>query len=158
MKSVVYEGNGNGGVLRCNGLGLSLNNTPPNPQPNVGTTPANELALSFNGKVFPFGALPSGSDLLTCEVPAEDTATISTGHSALPWPAALDFNFLTGKPPSWKRYLYRHLTWQKPNGAKLEMMWRYEQHDLPGNGWTEAEMISSEAPGLIRVDISGAAR
>ena len=65
---------------------------------------------------------------------------------------------MTGKSPSWRRYLYRALIWHKANGAKLEMTWRYEQHNLPGNGWTEAEMISNDAPGLIRVDISNAAR
>jgi hypothetical protein len=154
IKSVVYEGNGTGGVLHCDDLALSLNNSPPNPQPNVGTTKDNELALSFGGKVFPFGMLPSGSDTLSCDIPAGDTAVISTGHSAVAWPSTFDFNFMTGKSPSWKRHLYRYLTWKKADGTKLEMMWRYEQPYLPDNGWTDAQIVTTDAPGLIRVDIS----
>lgn len=158
IKSLVYEGNGTGGVLQSDGFSLSLNNTPPNPQPNIGTTKDKELALSFGGKVFPFGLLKTGSEVLECETPPGDNAAISIRHSVLSWPTALSFNFMTGKSPSWKRNTYRQLTWTKPSGAKLEMVWRYEQHFLPGDGWTEALMIGNDAPGLIRVDISSGTR
>src|SRR5204863_172211 len=109
IKSIVYEGNGAGGVLRCNGLALSLNNSALK-QPNVGTTKENELALSFEGKVFPFGPVKSG-DVMACDVPATDVAIVLTRHGVLSWPTAFDFNFMTGNSASWKRHTYQQLTW-----------------------------------------------
>ena len=52
-KTIVYEGNGTGGILHVADAALSLNQTQlGDAKPNVGTTKDNQLALSFRGKVF----------------------------------------------------------------------------------------------------------
>lgn len=158
IKSLVYEGHGTGGILHCDGLDLSLNSATTSPEPNIGTTKDDQLALSFEGKVFPLGPVLSGAETLSCETPAGDTAIISTRRSVLSWPGAFPFSFLSGKAPSWKRHIYRRLAWTKQGGGKLEMTWRYEQHFYPEDGWTDALMTSEDSPGLIRVDISPADR
>jgi hypothetical protein len=73
--------------------------------------------------------------------------------SALSWPTPLDLNFMTGHSPSWKRHHYYQLTWKKPSGANLEMLWRYEQYFYPGSGWGSGFMTREGSTGLIRVDI-----
>ena len=65
---------------------------------------------------------------------------------------------MTGQSPSWKRHLYYRLIWKKQNGAKLEMIWRYEQYFYPGDGWASGMMTREGVTGLIRVDISANAR
>ena len=60
---------------------------------------------------------------------------------------------MTGHSPSWKRHCYYQVIWKKPSGAKLEMLWRYEQYFYPGNGWGSSFMTHERSTGLIRVDI-----
>jgi hypothetical protein len=158
IKSISYEGSGVGGLLQLNDLALSL--TTPNqqsPSPNIGTTKDEQLALSFGGKVFAFGPLRSGSegvaDNLAAEPATGDDATIATSRSALSWPTLFDFNFMTGRSPSWKRHLYYRINWKKQNGAKLEMLWRFEQYFYSGDGWVGGLMTREGATGLLRVDI-----
>ena len=91
-------------------------------------------------------------------MPADDAAIVSIEHSALSWPNFFETNFMTGNSPKWKRHTYQKLTWTKPTGAKLEMLWRYEQYFYQGTGWTEALMTREGSTGLIRVEISGASR
>jgi hypothetical protein len=154
IKMIVYEGSGTGGMLHFDDLGLSLSPADPRePPPNIGTTKDNQLALSHGGKVFPFGPLRSG-ETLAAETPPGDNASISIRHSALSWPTQLDFNFMTGQSPSWKRYLYYRVAWKKQSGAKLEMLWRYEQYFYPGNGWAAGMMTREGVTGLVRVQIS----
>src|SRR5207248_4787626 len=126
-------------------------------QPSVGTTKDNQLALSFNGKVFPFGPA-SGGDNLAAAVPTDDVALVSIQHSPISWPNFFEINFMTGNSPRWKRHIYQKLIWKKPTGAKLEMLWRYEQYFYPQDRWTEAFMTRPGSTGLIRIDISNAAR
>jgi hypothetical protein len=157
IKSISYEGSGSGsgGILHVNDLALSLNG--PNPvgaSPEIGTTKDEQVALSFGGKVFAFGALRSSeSDKLTAERPADDDASVSTRRSAISWPTPFDFNFMTGHSPSWRRHLYYRLTWKKQNGAKLDMLWRYEQYFYPTDGWASGFMLHEGSSRLIRVDI-----
>jgi len=55
VKTIVYEGNGTGGILHVADVALSLNETQlGDAKPNVGTTKDNQLALSFRGKIFSF--------------------------------------------------------------------------------------------------------
>jgi len=63
-------------------------------------------------------------------------------------------NFMTGASPSWKRHTYQRLSWTKSNGAKLEMLWRYEQHFIGVNGWTSPTMTHENQTGLVMVEIS----
>ncbi len=70
---------------------------------------------------------------------------------------------MTGHSPSWKQHRYYQLIWKKPSGAKLEMLWRYEQYFYPGDGWGSGFMTCQgfhayegdvhSSTGLIRVDI-----
>src|SRR6266699_3597176 len=133
VNSIVYEGSGTGGILHINDLALGLNDKN-GPTPNIGTTKDNQLGLA---------TVP----------PAGDDAFIRIRRSALSWPTPFDFNFMTGHSPSWKRHRYYQLVWNKPSGAKLEMLWRYEQYFYPGDGWGSAFMTREGFTGLIEVDI-----
>jgi hypothetical protein len=159
VDSITYEGSGTGGTLHVAEADLTLDETKlGETKPNVGTTKDGQLALSFHEKVFTFGLALSQDDKLSANLPSGDIATISIEHSAVAWPNFFEVNFMTGNSPKWKRYIYRKLTWTKPNGAKLEILWRYEQFFYQNDGWVEAFMTRPEATGLIRVEISGASR
>jgi hypothetical protein len=152
VNSLVYEGSGTGGILHVNDLALSLN-VRNGPSPTVGTTKNGELALADSGKVFAFGPPRSEAENLATAPPASDDAFIEIRRSILTWPTPFDFNFMTGHSPSWKRHLYYRVLWKKPSGAKLEMLWRYEQYFYPGNGWASGFMTRRGSTGLIQLDI-----
>ena len=159
IKTIAYEGKGTGGILHVEDLDLSLNEVElGTAQPSIGTTKDDQLALSFGGKVFPFGPTQSGTESLVTVTPSGDVATISIQHSPISWPNFFEINFMTGKSPQWKRHIYQKLVWKKPAGAKLEMLWRYEQYFYPEDRWTNAFMTREGATGLIRIDISNADR
>jgi hypothetical protein len=153
INSIAYEGSGTGGVLRVNDIGLSLNDRN-DLAPSIGTTKNDQLGVANGGKVFAFGPARSEADNLTVVPPASDDAFIEIRRSVLSWPTPFDFNFMTGRSPSWKRHLYYRLLWKKPSGAKLEMLWRYEQYFYPGNGWASGFMTYKGSTGLIELDIS----
>jgi hypothetical protein len=152
IKSIAYEGSGTGGILRVNDLALSLNDRN-GPSPNIGTTKNDQLGLADGGKVFAFGPPRLGAENLATVPPADDDAFIEIRRSILSWPTPFDLNFMTGQSPSWKRHLYYRLLWKKPAGAKLEMLWRYEQYFYPGNGWASGFMTREGSTGLIQVVI-----
>ena len=159
IKTITYEGNGTGGILHVENLDLSLNEVElGTAQPSIGTTKDDQLALSFGGKVFPFGPTQSGTGGLVAATPPGDVATISIQHSPISWPNFFETNFMTGNSPRWKRHIYEKLSWKKPTGAKLEMLWRYEQYFYSQDHWTKALMTRPGATGLIRVEISDASR
>src|SRR5437763_6091119 len=159
IKTIAYEGKGTGWILHVEDLDLSLNEMElGTAQPSIGTTKDDQLALSFGGKVFPFGLTQSGTGSLVAATPSDDVASISIQHSPLSWPNFFEINFMTGNSPRWKRHIYQKLIWKKPTGAKLEMLWRYEQYFYPQDRWTEAFMTRPGSTGLIRIDISNAAR
>jgi hypothetical protein len=153
IHSLAYEGNGTGGILRVNDLGLSLNDRN-GPTPSVGTTKNDQLALADRGKVFAFGSVRNEAENLATVPPTGDNASVEIRRSVLSWPTPFDFNFMTGHSPSWKRHLYYRLLWNKPSGAKLEMLWRYEQYFYPGNGWASGFMTREGSTGLIQLNIS----
>src|ERR1700730_3563197 len=158
IKTITYEGSGTAGILRVDDLALSLNEVElGGAQPGVGTTKDNQLALSFNSRVFPFGPSSAGDNLPTTAAP-DDVAVVAVQHSTVPWPNFFETNFMTGNSPRWKRNIYQKLSWKKPTGAKLEMLWRYEQYFYSQDRWTEALMTRPGTTGLIRVEISDAAR
>ena len=152
IHSLAYEGNGTGGILRVNDLGLSLNDRN-GPAPNIGTTKDDQLGLANGGKVFAFGPARSQAENLAVVASADDDAFIEIRRSILSWPTPFDLNFMTGQSPSWKRHLYYRLLWKKPSGAKLEMLWRYEQYFHSGNGWGSGFMTRQGSTGLIQVEI-----
>ena len=159
ISAINYEGSGTGGILRADDVDLSLNQVElGGDQPSIGTTKDGQLALSFRGKVFPFAPVSSQDEKLAAKVPDGHTTRISIDHSALAWPNYFEVNYMTGNSPKWKRYIYRRLIWKKPNGAKLEMLWRYEQFFYQNDGWTEAFMTRQGSTGLIRVELSDTSR
>jgi hypothetical protein len=133
IRSISYEGSGDGGTLAAGDHRLTL--SPINP--HVGSTKENELALATAGKVFAFGPMRS-SEPLAADAENSDTALLTRQRSYLVWPS---FNaaLLTVN-----RAEYYKLTWNKQNGAKLEMVWSIDPN--------------SKATSLIRIDISGPAR
>jgi hypothetical protein len=153
INSVAYEGSGTGGILHINDLGLSLNDGN-GPTPSLGTTKNDQVALADRGKVFPFGSARTEAENLIAVPPAGDDASIEIRRSILSWPTPFEVNFMTGQSPSWKRHLYYRLLWKKPSGAKLEMLWRYEQYFYPGNGWASGFMTYKGSTGLIQLDIN----
>jgi len=152
INSITYEGSGTGGILHINDLALGLNDKN-GPTPNIGSTKDGQLALAASGKVFVFGPPRSEAENLAAVPPTNDDALIAFRRSFLSWPTLFDLNFMTGHSPSWKRHLYYQVRWHKQNGAKLEMLWRYEQYFYPGDGWAGGFMTREGSTGLIRVNI-----
>jgi len=117
----------------------------------------NRLVLSTGGQSFTLGPPtrppePPGS--LDIEFTSEpgDELLFTIDRSFLSWPTPFEFNFMTGHSSSWRRHLYYRLVWKKRSGAKLEMLWRYQQWFYASDGWTNG-MMTGPATGLIRVDI-----
>jgi hypothetical protein len=158
IQSVGYEGSGTGGILIINDVSLSLNDARPDVSLSLGSTKDDQLALASRGKVFPFGLLKSSASQdsaahLVTAPPPGDQAFLATHHSVLSWPTPFDMNLMTGQSPSWKRNVYQEIRWKKSSGAKLQMLWRYEQFFYPGNGWTSGFMTREGSTGLIRVKV-----
>jgi hypothetical protein len=152
VNSLVYNGRGTGGTLRVNDLELSLNDRN-DPVPSIGTTKNDQLGLADRGRVFAFGPARSEAENLVTAPPPGDDAFIEIRRSVLSWPTPFEINFMTGHSPSWKRHLYYRLLWKKPSGAKLEMLWRYEQYFYPDSGWANGFMTYKGSTGLIQLDI-----
>jgi hypothetical protein len=156
IQSIEYEGSGTGGILIINYVRLSLNDVRPNVSLSIGSTKNNELALATSGKVFPFGPLTSTSendvDHLATSLPSGDQAFLAI-RRGFSWPTPLDLNFMSGQSPSWKRNIYQEIQWKKSSGAKLQMLWRYEQFFYPAMGWTSGLMTREGSTGLIRVEV-----
>jgi hypothetical protein len=45
------------------------------------------------------------------------------------------------------------LRWEKLSGAKLEMVWRYEQQFFRASGWSLPAMMWDSRTGLLSIDI-----
>ena len=158
IRSVSYEGTGTGGVLNVNEILLSLNDAVAAvAAPSIGSTKDGKLGLASGGKVFPLGQLTKESEESTTRLTATpdngDDARIVVGHSLVSWPTPFDLNFMTGASPSWRRHSYQKLVWNKPDGMKLEMLWRYEQYYDRTNGWTSPTMTRAGETGLIKIAI-----
>jgi len=113
-----------------------------------------KLFLSISGKSFPLGdLLPLAQDTgaaFTVRPDKEDEVSVTVRRSFLSWPTPLDFNFMTGHAPSWRRHRYHQLVWKKQTGATLELLWRHEQYFYPNDGWTDGNMTHEGSTGLIR--------
>lgn len=157
VDSIAYEGSGTGGSLIINGLRLSLNDAPLKLSPNIGSTKDNQFALATRGRVFAFGPLTSGKESgdnrLTAVPPKDDNTSFITRYSVISWPTPFDFNFVTSRPPIWKRHVYYRLRWNKPSGATLEMLWRDEQNFYPGKAWGNGLMIREGSRRLIGLNV-----
>ena len=162
VHSVSYEGSGTGGWLTVNDVHLSLNDIHPKIALSIGSTKDDQFAVARGGKVFALGPLTStgenGGDHLAVAPQTGAKSFLVTRRSALSWPTPFEFNFMTGHSPSWKRHMYYELSWKKPSGATLDMLWRYEQpfygqQLVPGDGWGSGFSVHEGTTGLIRVEI-----
>ena len=162
IHSVAYKGSGTGGWLTVNDVHLSLDDINPKIAVSIGSTKDNQFAVASGGKVFALGPLKSttenGGDYLAVVPRPGDEAFLVTRHSALSWPTPLEFNFMTGHSPSWKRHMYYELRWKKTSGATLDAIWRYEQpfygqQLVPGDGWGSGFSVHEGSTGLIQIDI-----
>jgi hypothetical protein len=118
-----------------------------------------QMIISAGRKSFVLGPLASSlketqfGPAARATLEPNDTAALLAEHSRGSWPSFLDFNFMTGNSPSWKRNIYRRLVWKKASGATLEMLWRYEQYYYSSNGWTDGWMTRGGVTGLVSVEI-----
>ncbi|HEV2687114.1 MAG TPA: hypothetical protein VGV35_01130 [Bryobacteraceae bacterium] len=118
----------------------------------------NRMILTSSGRSFILGPRtslpdPQGRPGIAFVPDPGDQLSLAASHSVLSWPTPLERNFMTSHNPSWKRYLYYTLIWQKHSGANLEMLWRYEQRYYRREGWDRSNMMFNFQTGLIRVAI-----
>jgi hypothetical protein len=160
VNAIVYQGNGVGGTIQLGTYQLSLSPADRRAEPpHVGSSKDDQLALANAGQVFAFGPFRSSEkESLAADLQPGDTASVAIRHSLVSWPTFFDFNFMTGHSPLWKRHQLYDLVWRRQNGAKLEMLWRYEQSFYHEDGWTAGLGTREGVTGLIRVDISNSAR
>jgi len=71
---------------------------------------------------------------------AGDVVSFSRVISRLPWPTPFTFSWMGVPVPKLKRYAYDRLRWNKPSGARLEIIWRDEYWFYPRTGWTDTYM------------------
>jgi hypothetical protein len=114
-----------------------------------------QLVLSKDGQSFVFGSRAgtiTGDDK---EIPAfaagpGDRASVTIERSLLYWPAPFALNFIwgAGAAASWQRSFYYRLSWRKPSGAQLTIVWRLRQGYESINGWHPPGPLES-----IRIEI-----
>lgn len=144
-----------GGMLRINDL--PMNTAMPNYSPYpmaMKVDPKREFVVQYGDHAIVLGpvddSLGEGRGGAIKPGPG-DKARFCVERGMLSWPTPLEINFMTGHSPSWKRHLYYRLVWEKPNGGRLEMVWRYEQYFY--DQWASGFMTRAGTTGLIRVDI-----
>jgi hypothetical protein len=156
LSSVIYEGAVTGGAFRIGDMILPTSAPDNRPFPiNIQSDAHGGFVLTKDAKAFPLGK-PRDENASAGRqfVPDPgDELVLTTKKSVLSWPTPFDFNFMTGQSPSWKRHLYYRVRWKKPDGAKLQMIWRFEQYFDSSNGWTSGFMTHEGSTGLIKVDI-----
>lgn len=148
-------GDASGGMLRINDLPMS--NAMPNYSPypmEMKVDPERQFVVQAANHAIALGRVGEslgGSRSLRIKPEAGDKAWFHIERSMLSWPTPLAINFMSGHSPSWKRHLYYRLVWEKPDGGRLEMVWRYEQYYY--DNWASGFMTRAGTTGLIRVDI-----
>ena len=120
------------------------------------------LTLRAGGKAFPLGTrigppdVSGRPDIPVAPEPG-DEVHFTVARSLLSWPTPFAVNFMTGHSPSWRRNLYYRLTWRKPSGLALDVVWRYEQWFYPVDGWGGGYMTQEGTTGLVDLRIVAAA-
>jgi hypothetical protein len=117
----------------------------------------NRLTIAAGARRIVLGARAgdlSGSDgpIPAYAADSDDKTALTVEKSLLSWPTPFDLNFMTGRGSTWRRHLYYRLSWTKASGARLTMLWRFEQGYDPVNGW-RSPGDGDGATGLIEVDI-----
>jgi len=123
----------------------------------------NRLVLSVNGRGLVLGSragdLPAGGTPPTT-IPAYaaepgDVSTLTIERSWLSWPV-FGLNLMPGQSPTWRRNVDYRLSWKKPSGERLDMLWRFEQGFYPGSGWGSPSGTEDRLTGLIQAEIQPA--
>jgi hypothetical protein len=123
----------------------------------------NRLVVSVNGRSFVLGPragdLPAGgtppTTIAAYAAEPGDVSSLTTERSLLSWPV-FELNFMTGQSPTWRRDVYSHLSWKKPSGERLDLVWRFEQAFYPGDGWTSPSGTEDGLTGVISANIQPA--
>jgi hypothetical protein len=141
--------NANRGMLQVNNLPMSTARPDYHPYPmEMKVDPDRQFVVQIANHAIALGRV---DDSLGMKPTPGDKARLQIERSMLSWPTPLAINFMTGHSPSWKRHLYYRLTWEKLDGGRLEMVWRYEQYYY--DNWASGFMTRAGTTGLIRVDI-----
>lgn len=145
----------NDGMLRINDLAMStaLPNYSPSPL-TMKIHPARQFVVQHGADAIALGQVDDssgGGHGLVVKPETDDQARFRIEHSMLSWPTPLEINFMSGHSTSWKRHLHYRLIWDKADGGRLEMFWRYEQYYY--DRWASGFMTREGTTGLIRVDI-----
>ena len=144
-----------GGMLRINDLAMSTAMPNYSPFPlTMKVDPARQFVVQSGADAIALGRVEdsSGEGRGTVVKPElDDQARFQIERSMLSWPTPFEINFMSGHSPSWKRHLYYRLLWDKADGGRLEMVWRYEQYYY--DHWASGFMTREGTTGLIRVDI-----
>jgi hypothetical protein len=146
--------------LRIGDVPLTLAGTDYRPMDlSVQSDPLGRLVLTRGGRSFTLGPRltppdPRGVPDVAFSAENGDEISFTSERSFLSQPTPFEINFMGGLTSSWRRYFYYRLIWKKPSGAKLEMLWRFEQRYYPGTGWSDGLMMYDFGTGLVRVKIS----
>jgi hypothetical protein len=126
---------------------------------HVNCASGNRATLSSDGRRFALGRctsrLPKATGEFQFTSDPGDALSLDVSRSLVSWPTPFELNFMTGQSPTWRRDLYYRLEWKKPSGAKLVMVWRFEQGFYPNDGWSAGTMTRVGSTGLLAVDIVG---
>ena len=140
-----------GGMLRINDLPMSTAMPDYSPYPmEMKVDPARQFVVQSANHAIVLGRVDESLGNVLKPEPG-DKARLQIERGLLSWPTPFEINFMSGHSPSWKRHLYYRLVWEKPDGGRLEMVWRYEQYFY--DSWASGFMTREGTTGLIRVDI-----
>ncbi|MGD0120919.1 MAG: hypothetical protein ABSD30_22855, partial [Candidatus Binatus sp.] len=117
------------------------------------------ITLTNGAQLFAMGACTdrnAGTGEFDITPDPGDEVALVVDRSLISWPTFFEMNFMTGQSPLWRRDLYYRLTWKKPSGAKLALVWRFEQGFYSTDGWTSGTMTREGSTGLIQADIVNA--
>jgi hypothetical protein len=120
--------------------------------------PMNHAVLSAGGQTFTLGPRttppdPSGRPEIDFTAEPGDELSFTLERSCMGWPTPFEFHLMSGRSPWWRRHLYYRLAWKKRSGARLGVLWRYEQQYYAGSGWTSGAMMFNGSTGLIRITV-----
>src|SRR6516165_5275788 len=135
-----------------------------NPLESVGIQldPSGVLVLIDDDRRFVLGRCPCAIEdhgyTPAIEPEPGDTTSITLDRGVASWPTPFHITCCgsLGGGSSWypwARYLYWHLSWTKADGARLDMLARFQQNYESGSGWNDPGAAS-----LVRLDIRPARR
>lgn len=123
--------------------------------------PSGRVVLCEGGRSFVLGPLtsaadPSGRPEFSFAAELGDQVSLTRSRTLFAWPPPFKWNILGPQRPRWIRPVDYRLVWKKPSGARLEIIWRYEQEYYSGKGWTDPSMLWNSRTGLVSVAILSA--